>query len=103
MSRPKRYVPVGFLVVLGVSSALFLGGFIVNRSAYSSVEALADELELDTVGEIVAVERTGAWVFMGAGPHYKVVVSGPDAYDEISDRLLAAGYVPTGDPDNCLG
>jgi hypothetical protein len=92
VSRKTHRLFVFLAILAAVLEALVIGGVAVNRIPYSHVDALAAELELRTAGELVEVDRYGAWVFMGPGPHYEAVVRGDGAYDALSARLLDLGY-----------
>ena len=59
--------------------------------AFNLVDQAADDLELETAGEIDLDFHSGGTLF-GDGPSYVAVVSGDDAFAVLEGRLPELGY-----------
>ena len=84
--------PIALLVVL----VLTLSGCYWNSplpGVYDKADAVAAELDLDSLGTISIDEYTGGNRGSGPDPSYLAVVSGEGLGDEISSRLKDAGFI----------
>ena len=94
MSERARRAAIGLGTVLTAVAALVVVGMTVSRVPYAGVDRVAESLDLRSVGEVVAEDRSGAWVFMGSGPYYNWQTAAPSSGSAASPSSLGATVEP---------
>lgn len=91
-NRSKVLAALGLALLSFSLTGCSVAGKIVLPGTFDSVEQAAEELDLETAGELqIDGEYGGGWWF-GGDPTYSAVIGGADASSVLDGRLSELGY-----------